>query len=87
MVLASRVSGIEPFVPYLRERVMAYPGLTGRRLWRELRERGYRGGYTAVTDQLRQLRPAEHTRSKAPINAPIHQFRHSGTAPAVIILP
>jgi transposase len=49
---------IEPFVPYLRERVMAYPGLTGRRLWRELRERGYRAGYTAVTDQLRQLRPA-----------------------------
>jgi len=38
--------------------VMAYRGLTGRRLWRELRERGYRGGYTAVTDQLRQLRPA-----------------------------
>jgi hypothetical protein len=60
---------------------MAYPGLTGRRLSRELRERGYRGGYTAVTDQLRQLRPAEHTRSKAPINAPIHQLRHSGTAP------
>jgi transposase len=49
---------IDPFVPYLRERVMAYPGLTGRRLWRELRERGYRGGYTAVTDQLRRLRPA-----------------------------
>jgi transposase len=49
---------IDPFVPYLRERVMAYPGLTGRRLWRELCERGYRGGYTAVTDQLRQLRPA-----------------------------
>ena len=49
---------IDPFVLYLRERVMAYPGLTGRRLWRELRERGYRGGYTAVTDQLRQLRPA-----------------------------
>src|SRR5262249_18864410 len=31
---------IDPFVPYLRERVMAYPSLTGRRLWRELRERG-----------------------------------------------
>jgi hypothetical protein len=29
----------------LRERVTAYPGLTGRRLWRELRERGYAGGY------------------------------------------
>ena len=35
----------------------AYPGLTGRRLLRELRELGYDGGYTAVTDFLRELRP------------------------------
>jgi transposase len=48
---------IDPFLPYLRERVMTYPGLTGRRLWRELRERGYAGGYTAITDALRDLRP------------------------------
>ena len=45
-------------MPYLRERTLAYPGLTGRRLWRELRERGYEGGYTAVTDVLRDIRPA-----------------------------
>jgi transposase len=31
--------------------------LTGKRLWRELRDRGYAGGYTAVTDLLRELRP------------------------------
>ena len=37
---------------------MPYPGLTGRRLWREFRERGYEGGYTAVTDVLRDIRPA-----------------------------
>jgi transposase len=49
---------IDPFVAYLRERVAAYPGLTGRRLLRECRERGYEGGYTAVTDALRELRPA-----------------------------
>ena len=48
---------IDPFVPYLRERVEAWPGLTGRRLFRELKERGYGGGYTAVTDALRELRP------------------------------
>ena len=48
---------IDLFVSYLRERVTAYPGLTARRLWRELRERGYAGGYTAVTDVLRDLRP------------------------------
>jgi transposase len=44
--------------PYLRQRVAAYPGLTGSRLLREIRERGYRGGYTAVTDFLREVRPA-----------------------------
>jgi transposase len=48
---------IDPFVPYLRERVGAWPGLTGRRLFRELKECGYQGGYTAVTDALRKLRP------------------------------
>jgi transposase len=48
---------VAPFAPYLRERLAAYPGLTGRRLWRELKERGYQGGYTAVTDTLRELRP------------------------------
>jgi transposase len=48
---------IDPFISYLRERVAAWPGLTGRRLWRELRERGYQGGYSAVTDALRELRP------------------------------
>ncbi|MBV9813009.1 MAG: IS21 family transposase [Acetobacteraceae bacterium] len=48
---------LDPFTGYLRERVKAYPGLTGARLLRELRERGYRGGYTAVTDFLRDVRP------------------------------
>jgi transposase len=48
---------VAPFVPYLGERLATYPGLTGRRLWRELKERGYQGGYTAVTDMLRELRP------------------------------
>lgn len=49
---------LDPFTPYLRERVAAYPALTGSRLWRELKERGYTGGYTAVTDHLREIRPA-----------------------------
>jgi transposase len=47
-----------PFTAYLRERVIRYPGLTGRRLFRELKDRGYGGGYTAVTDFLRDVRPA-----------------------------
>lgn len=32
---------IDPFTAYLRERVAAYPGFSGRRLLRELKDRGY----------------------------------------------
>jgi transposase len=53
---------LDPFAGYLRERVNTYPALTGTRLLRELRERGYRGGYTAVTDFLREVRPASDPR-------------------------
>jgi transposase len=48
---------IDPYVGYLRERVTAYPGLSARRLLREIRGRGYRGGYTAVTETVHDLRP------------------------------
>ena len=44
-------------------------------------KRGYRGGYTRSPIKLRQLRRRRPTRSKGSINAPIHQFRHSATAP------
>lgn len=53
-----RQTVIDPFTVYLRERVSAFPGLTGSRLFREIKERGYAGGYTAVTDLLREIRPA-----------------------------
>jgi transposase len=48
---------LAPFHAYLRARVAAYPGLTGRRLFREIKENGYAGGYTTVTDFLREVRP------------------------------
>jgi transposase len=56
---APRPRVIDPFAPYLRQRLAAFPTLSGRRLWRELKERGYKGGYTAVTDFLRELRPPQ----------------------------
>lgn len=53
-----RARRLELFEAYLRQRVAAYPGLTGSRLLREIKELGYAGGYTAVTDFLREVRPA-----------------------------
>jgi transposase len=55
---APRQTRLDPYEHYLRERILAYPSLTGRRLLRELRERGYEGCYSAVTEFLREVRPA-----------------------------
>jgi len=54
---APRPTVIGPFKEYLRERVAAWPELTGARLIREIRELGYAGGKTALTDFLREIRP------------------------------
>nr|WP_207191527.1 IS21 family transposase [Paracraurococcus ruber] len=50
-------SPLAPFEAFLRERVGRFPELTGRRLWREVRELGFTGGYSTVTDFLRTVRP------------------------------
>ncbi len=53
-----RARATDPFLPYLRERLAAYPGLTAVRLWRELKERGFAGAYTAVKRAVAAIRPA-----------------------------
>ena len=47
----------DPFETYLKERLAAYPGLTAVRLWREVKERGYAGGYSVLRNCVRDLRP------------------------------
>jgi len=54
-----RASKIAPFARYLRERLAAFPQLSGRRLHRELRELGYAGSYSILTEFLRPMRPIE----------------------------
>jgi transposase len=45
------------FLPYLRDRLAAYPGLTAVRLLREVQERGFTGSYTALKRAVQELRP------------------------------
>jgi transposase len=54
-----RMGKVAAFSRYLRERLAAFPQLSGRRLHRELRELGYTGGYSILTDFLREIRPIE----------------------------
>src|ERR1700722_1225105 len=54
----SKEGMVAPFEPYLRDRLTAFPRLTARRLFREIKERGFAGGYSVVRDRVRDLRPA-----------------------------
>lgn len=54
---APRPTLLGPFEAYLAERVRAVPGITARRLLRELKGLGYCGGYTMVKAAVRALRP------------------------------
>jgi hypothetical protein len=62
-----RVAQLQPFEQNLRERLAAAPELTGRRLHRELGALGYRGGYTAVTDLLCEIRPSARPPFEVPL--------------------
>lgn len=53
----AKAKAIDDFLPYLRERLEAFPMLTASRLRRELRERGFGGSYTVVKRAVRELRP------------------------------
>lgn len=54
---APRATVVTAFEAYLRERVSAWPQLSGARLLREVRELGYQGGKTVLNDFLRTVRP------------------------------
>ncbi|NOJ44662.1 helix-turn-helix domain-containing protein [Bradyrhizobium australiense] len=65
---------MDTVIRHLRERVMAYPDLTGRWPLRELRERGYKDGYTAVTDLQCEM-PSFEVRLEMPPGTGAGRFR------------
>jgi transposase len=46
------------FQSYLAQRLEAFPGLSARRLHREIKAMGYGGAYSTLTEYLRLIRPA-----------------------------
>lgn len=52
-----RITLLAPFTGYLRERLLAWPELSGTRLLREIREQGYTGGRSVLHTYLRAVRP------------------------------
>jgi transposase len=58
---------VDAFDPLLKELLARYPNLTVERALQELRQRGFRGGYTVVGQRVRLLRPR-------PAPAPVPRF-------------
>lgn len=56
-----RETKVKRFERYIGERLAAFPELTATRLLREVRALGYGGGYTAVKEVVRALRPSATT--------------------------
>ena len=52
-----RGSIVDAFEPILQELLAKYPNLTVERALQELRQRGYRGGYTVLRQRVRLMRP------------------------------
>ena len=58
---ARRARVIDPYKALVRRLIERHPSYTGVQVLRGLREHGYEGGYTAVTDYLRNIRPPRKT--------------------------
>ena len=50
------VSVLEPYKPYLKQKLDEHPGLSAKRLLREITNMGYTGSYTTLTEYLRTIR-------------------------------
>lgn len=55
---APRPRKIDPYKVYLDRRLSDYPDLTAARLYREIRQEGYPGGYGQVKRYVREQREA-----------------------------
>lgn len=55
---APRATKLDPHKDYIRNLLEHFDGITAQRIFEKLKEKNYSGGYTAVKDYLRKVRPA-----------------------------
>jgi transposase len=54
-----RAQKIDAYLPFLRDRIRAYPQLSATRLMREIAPLGFTGCYSTVKEAVRELRPPQ----------------------------
>lgn len=55
---SNKPSKLDDYKDYINERIREYP-LSAARIYREIQNKGFSGGYTIVKDYVRQIRPKE----------------------------
>src|ERR1039458_4087739 len=56
----TRPAMVEPFVPFIQDTLARYPTLRASRLYRMVRERGYRGGPDRSEEHTSELQSLRH---------------------------
>ena len=65
-VRAPRTTKLDDHHPRVAELLERYPDITAQRVFEELSAAGYEGGYTAVKDYVRRVRPPAHPKPSLP---------------------
>jgi len=67
---APRATKLDDYRPKLAELLELYPEITAQRVFEELKAAGYGGGYTAVKEHVREIRPVSPPQPSLP--APVY---------------
>jgi len=68
------VSVLDQYKPYLKQKIEMHPGLSAKRLLRDIIGMGYTGSYTTLTEYLRNIRPPKSNQFERRFEtAPGHQ--------------
>lgn len=65
-----RPSKLDEFRPKIAELLERHPDITAQRVFEDLQAAGYRGGYTAIKEHVREVRPAPPPQASLP--APVY---------------
>lgn len=63
----TKVSALDPFVPFIQKKIDEYPTVTASAVWRMLKDRGFRGSETTVRTRVATIRGQRQKKAYMPV--------------------